>query len=210
MLRRVHPLVQVVACVSLAVVAGVSASAIGTPRVPLAPPTSSMIAVIDLPKVLDGLKEKQAKDTAIQASAKELEDKGKSLRDGLEAEKKKIELMANGPEKLAAAKAFREKALRADFDMDFGKAAFAEQRAEGLADLYKKINDSAAALAKARGYHMVLSSDESVSAKGSYDEVSRIISLKRMLYVDPAMDVTEELIAFMNNEFAVGATAKPK
>jgi hypothetical protein len=35
--------------------------------------------------------------------------------------------------------------------------------------------------------------------------VSRTISLKRFLYVDPSMDITAELVQYMNNQYAAGA-----
>lgn len=210
MLRRVHPLVQMVACVCVAVVAGVSVQAIGTPRTaPMSPP-SPIIATIDVSKVLEGLKERESKLTALDAAAQDLKKKAEEKEKALDAEAAKIEVMANTPEKIAAAKQYRANRLQARFDVDYGRSLLDEQQTEGLVDLYTKICSSAAELAKSRGYHLVLANDSDASLRNkSGEDVQRIIALRKMIYADTALDITDELIALMNNQFAVNGGKQP-
>jgi Skp family chaperone for outer membrane proteins len=196
------------AVVTAAVVSGVAVTAIGKPAAERFGPPSPIIAMVDIPKVLEGLKEREARDKELEAAKGELQKKGEELTKGLEAEKAKIEPMANTPAKVVAAKAFRQKSLQAEFDMNYGKSLLAEQQATGLRELFDKIVTASAELAKARGYHLVISNDETVPVRGNTEEVSRTISLKRFIYVDPSMNITDELVQYMNNQYAAGA-AKP-
>lgn len=211
MLRRVHPLVQMVACVCVAVVAGVSVQAIGTPRMaPMSPP-SPLIATIDVSKVLEKLKERESKLASLDASASELKKKAEEKEKALEAEAAKIELMPNDDAKLAAAKAWRAKRLQARFDLDYGRSLLDEQQTEGLVDLYNKICTASAELAKARGIHLVLANDTDASLRNKTGEdVQRIIALRKMIYADGALDITEELASMMNNQYAVTGGSAPK
>jgi Skp family chaperone for outer membrane proteins len=168
-------------------------------------PPSPIIAIVDLPKVLDGLKEREARDKELETAKNALQAKADELKKTLDAERQKLENLADTASKIPAAKAYREKVLRADFDLDYGKSLLAEQQATGLRELFEKISLATAEVAKARGYHLVLSSDQSVPVRGNTEEVSRTISLKRFLYVDPSMDITAELVQYMNNQFEAGA-----
>lgn len=206
MFSQARPLVLVVAIVSAATVAALSVTAVGTPAAQrLGPTASPVIAMVNLPKVLDGLKEREAKDKELDAAKQALQKKADDAKKTLDSDRDALKLLPDTEAKIAAAKAYREKVLRTDFDLDFGKQLLAEQQAEGLKDLYAKITAACAALAKARGYNLVISNDEGVPVRGNTDEATRTISLKRFLYVDPGMDITDEVVQYMNNEYATGS-----
>lgn len=206
MFRQMRPLVLVLVCVSAAAVAGLSVSAIGKPaKERLGPPASPVIAMVNLPKVLDGLKERAVKDKDLDKGKQDLQKKADDAKKALDSDRQALDLMPNNDAKITAAKAYREKLLRTDFDLDFGKQLLAEQQAEGLKELYSKITIASAALAKARGYQLVISNDDGVQVRGNTEEATRTISLKRFLYVDPSMDITDELVQYMNNEYETGS-----
>lgn len=193
---------------ALAAIIGLAVGARATPAPRFSPPSPASIAMVDLPKVLGGLKSAQAKDDALKAAEAELKKKAEAVKAEIDAERKRIGLLPDDVKKIADLKALRERTLRADFDLDYGKAVLAEQQSEGLKELYAEIRTGIAELAKARGYHLVISSDEGVPVRGTYDQASQTISLKRFFYVDPAMDITDELVQYMNNQFATGANKK--
>lgn len=206
MFSQARPLVLVVAIVSAAVVAGLAVNAIGTPAAErLGPPASPVIAMVNLPKVLEGLKEREAKDKDLDTGKQALQKKADDAKKSLDGDLQQLKLMPDNDAKLVAAKAYREKVLRTNFDLDFEKQLLAEQQAEGLKDLYAKVSSACAALAKARGYNLVISNDEEVPVRGNTDEATRTISLKRFLYVDSGMDITDELVQYMNNEYDTGS-----
>ena len=84
-------------------------------------------------------------------------------------------------------------------------------QAEMLRELYLKINAAVQFLAKRDGYQLVLTSDEKVPVNaGDPDSVLRAISLKRMLYVDPAMDITPDVVSYLNLGYATGTSPAKK
>jgi Skp family chaperone for outer membrane proteins len=75
--------------------------------------------------------------------------------------------------------------------------------------MYDKIVDAAAQLAKKNGYNMVIADDQTAKiVPTSTVDVKRFIAIKRMLYADPAHDMTQELITSMNNAW-IAAGGKP-
>ena len=76
---------------------------------------------------------------------------------------------------------------------------------EMLRDLYMKVDAAAENLAKKNGYDLVLVSDEKAPIpQDDQAAARRAMLLKRMLYVNPTLDITQELVQTMNNEFAMG------
>jgi len=192
--------------VALAIVAASAVTAVGKPAALPALPTP-IVAIINLPKVLEGLKEREARKRDLSVAADDAKKKKEEYTKTLEAEKAAIGLMADNADKLAAGNAFREKAIRLDFEVDFTEKLLVERETDALRDLCNKILASAGRLAQSRGYHMVVSTDAAVPLNGNADDITRTISLKRIIYSSPELDITDELVAFMNNEHATGGTA---
>jgi Skp family chaperone for outer membrane proteins len=85
-------------------------------------------------------------------------------------------------------------------------------------DLYRSIKQAAAAMASANGYDLVLVDDSQGEISTTPDnrvtresQVMQQIAGRRMLHVNPALDITDELITRMNNahKAAGGAQAAP-
>lgn len=172
---------------------------------PVMSPVPTVIAVVDINKVLQGLNQRNTMLEDLRKRVDEHKTKTETSRTSLAAEETKIKSMAEGPAKLAAMKTFRENFLRARFEKDYNESLLNESEVEMLHDLYAKIDAAAETLAKQNGWHMVLASDERIEIpKSSVEEMSQTIKLKRMLFVDPTLDVTADIITYMNNQFAAG------
>lgn len=175
-----------------------------------APPKGATVAVVDLEKLINGLDEKKAKGEEFK---KAFEVKQKEL-DGLKkkAEEKEtaIKAMPIGPARTAAADELREMILRARIEAEIANQRLDLQQADLFRDLYLKVDAAVEQLAAQNGYHMVLVSDEGAEIpKGNSETVLRGITLKRMLFVDDALDITEETIKFMNNSYAAAGGKAP-
>lgn len=210
--KRFSRLFLPAACLAAAVVGSAAVTAVGhsTGRPIAAPPAAVVVAVVDLEKVVDGLAERTEKEEGLKVRLKPITDKLQEMLNEANSLKKKLDI-TSGPEKVAVAKEVREKALRLDFEDRYAKSLQGEWQAEMLRDLYMKIDAAAEKLGKKNGYHLVLASDEKVEIPvGSNEDVNRTIALKRMLYVDPTLDVSDELVLMMNNDFwAAGGKAQP-
>ena len=174
------------------------------------PPAAPVIATVDLEGVINGMNERKVKEEALSAKQVEYKAKVDGLNEELKSDKTKYDAEPEGPGKMAMAKAMREKVFRMEFEGQYAIKVLGEMKAEMLRELYLKINAAAKTLAKRNGYQLVMTSDESVPVNaGDPDSVLRAIALKRMLYVDPNMDITPDIVTFLNNEWMAGGGVAP-
>jgi Skp family chaperone for outer membrane proteins len=173
-----------------------------------APPAAPVVATIDMEEIIKGLKEREDKEKALSAKQKEYQDKLNQLTEDAKSEKSKIENMTDTPEKITAAKNLREKLIRAEFEKQYAERLLGELKGEMMRELYVKISEATKQLAKQNGYQLVLSSDQNVPVgSGDPDAVLRAIALRRVMYADPALDITADVVAYLNNQYAAGPTS---
>lgn len=170
----------------------------------IAAPTAGVIATIDLEAVVDKLEERAAREAELKGELEGARKKLDALGEELKAEQSKLDMIKDEAQRSVARKAAREKVLRAEIERQIMERQLVERQVGIIADLYKKIDRAAEELAKQNGYAMVLASDEKVDVPSEGDPAAlrRAIALKRMLYVNPSIDVTDELITLMNNQWA--------
>lgn len=189
--------------VGVAALVGVGAGGVTASMSFRAPPTGPTIAIVDLEAVINKLNEKTEQFGILAAAHKAKTDELAKLSDRVKAKETEIRAMAEGPSKERAKVEFREMVYRGEFEAQFAGRQLDNQQGDVLRDLYLKIDEAATALAKRNGYHMVIVSDENVDIpKGSSEAVMRGMLLKRFMFVDKTMDITDELVTFMNNAHA--------
>jgi Skp family chaperone for outer membrane proteins len=195
--------VLVVAGVGVGVLATGVGSA-GARSSSIAAPAAGVIATIDLEAVVEKLEERAAREAELKGELEGARKKLDALGEELKAEQSKLDMIKDESQRSVARKAAREKVLRAEIERQIMERQLVERQVGIIADLYKKIDRAAEELAKQNGYAMVLASDEKVDVPSEGDPAAlrRAIALKRMLYVNPSMDVTDELITLMNNQWA--------
>lgn len=127
----------------------------------------------------------------------------------MKSDQEKIKQIPAGSDKDKAMKELREKAIRAEFEKQYAQKLLIEMQGEMLRDLYLKISEATGRMAKTNGYSLVIANDQKIEIpKGDPNEIGRAISSKRMLYSDGALDVTQELITMMNNEYAARGSGR--
>jgi Skp family chaperone for outer membrane proteins len=176
-------------------------------------PVAPVVAIVNIKKVMDGLKEREEKYKTLRKRVSDLETQNKQTIDQRTGDQTKITAMAAGPAKDQALREFRDKYFRANIERKFTEESISEDEVTMLRELYLKIDDAAETLAKKNGYQLVLSSDEKMEIpappEATREQLSQVINLKRMLYVDPQLDITDEVLTHMNNLFAAGGGAAP-
>jgi Skp family chaperone for outer membrane proteins len=175
----------------------------------MAPPSAPVIAVVDLEECLKQLNEKGDKERALKSQVDTMQGKVNQSVEDLKSDQTKLEAMPNNPAKIEAAKAFREKMIRAEFEKQYSQRLLNEMQSEMLRDLYVKIAAAAADIAKRNNYDLVMASDAGVPIPPGADieGVTRAIALKRMLYVGQNLDITAEVVQAMNNQYAAGGSS---
>lgn len=204
-------LISAFALIAVGLGAGALASRREAPIIGRPGPSAPVIAIVDVQKVLTGLEERRDKLGTFEKSITDLKAKTKQMDEERATDETKIKALADGPAKLKALKDYRDKYFKAGVEREYSERLLAEEEVTTLRDLYMKIDNAAERLAKKNGYQLVLSSDERIDIPGppraNVEELSQTIKLKRMLWVDPQLDISEELSLFMNNEYQ--AAPKP-
>jgi Skp family chaperone for outer membrane proteins len=176
-------------------------------------PVAPVIAIVDVQRAIDGLDEHKERLAEFVKSVDSLKARAKTADDERAADDTRINIMAAGPDRDKARKAYLDKYSRARFELKFTENSLAEQEVDDRRAMYLKLDAAVEELAKQRGYQMVLASDEKIKMPDepgtTFNELRTTIQLKRMLYTDPGLDITDELVLFMNNQWKAGAVPKP-
>lgn len=173
----------------------------------LAAPPAAVIATVDLEKVFDGLSERNTKQDELKVYGEGLLAELNKLGQQVKDEESKAALLPEGPERRAANARVVELKITVKVKQELYQAMLDQQRGEMFRYLYNKIAAAVKRMAQDNKYTLVIASDESVAVPAGVQssEVQRVISLRRLLFVDPRHDITNDLITMMNNEFkAVG------
>ena len=89
-----------------------------------------------------------------------------------------------------------------DFDafMEFGRRKLDVDHANHRMRIYLKIKEEIARVALERGYHVVMVDDSRAPlVAGAEADVRRQIAARRLLFIDQQLDITDDMIAIMNN-----------
>ncbi len=182
-------------------------------------PPQAVVAIVDLSKTMNALDE--AKDVRADFAAKTqaAQKRVEELNSKLKAEEETFKMLPDGPQKRESAERAARLLVEREAEIKYQDLSLSQLSGDVLREIYSSVDKSAEVIAKKNGYTIVLASDERVEIKrGPYDEVTRTIALKRMLWVDSKHDITDELVVQMNNEYAAkkagggkaGAAATPK
>ena len=168
----------------------------------------SNIGVVDVEKVFNSLTErndlqKQLQDYAIglQNDLKKAEEDAKGATITAQA------LPDRTAEKRTAVGKAAELQISLKAKREVSEAMLDQRTSELFRNLFEKIQAATKKLAEARGATMVIASDESikVAEQASTAETQRIISMRRVLFASKTHDLTDDLIALLNNEFAAAS-----
>lgn len=196
---------RMLAGLALLVSAAVAISAGANSSRPPAQPTA--IATVDIMDIIDGLNERtvlekqlddrmaarQSKLDEVVNELKVLDADIQMLAENNDARREKI---AEALEKQAAAQARRE-ALSQIASIDMGTV---------MAGLYGKIEIAIESIADREGYDIVLFDDSSFEVPSDGDktnaEIVRAIITKSVIYRSDTIDITQQVITLMNNEYS--------
>ena len=168
------------------------------------------VVTVDLAAVLDGLKQRAA-------AAAELDQ----MKAAIEAEDDRWQqILTELQTRLDEAPESEKPALRAEIARKaleyqaWGRAELEwmdREKSLRWRDLDRSIRDAIAEMARLEGYDIVLTDDSGAelgvnpNASASVEaQVKQQLNARRLLYVNPEVDVTDELIKRMNNAYSAG------
>jgi len=170
---------------------------------PPAQPTA--IATVDLPAILDGLEEKNLHEAELQAVIADSQAKLDDLAERLVRIQEDLEttIKQGTPEWRAKFGEGLELQQQAEVRRKVLTQTISIQRGESLRALYLKIEGGIKSIAEREGYDIVLLDDSKFPLpQGIADNnMERAILSKSVLYAHESVDITQEVINLVNNEF---------
>lgn len=160
----------------------------------------TVIATLDLEKVFGQLQEVDVAQKGLENEILVLMETNKIAEETIKALQADKEDYALGSQKY---KEIEDRLMRAAFnykaDVDYIKGYRERRNAEIVREIYLKISDAAKQVAVMRGVDIVLVDDSIIQVNpGTVADVNRQIAARRMLYTNPNLDITADVVALMN------------
>ena len=167
------------------------------------------IATFDLEKTFASLEEKKAGAEALTAMAAELTKTNEAMTSRLKAMEQELEdLQAGTPKHKELMQKLVEATHEYKAQIDFSNMKLDIERARMMKKVYNSIRKAAERLALERGYSVVFV-DDSIAPipPGTEQDMNRQISARRMVYTSPEVDITNDLISLMNEQWKTAGPA---
>jgi Skp family chaperone for outer membrane proteins len=185
----------------LALACGVFAYLAGAGRA--AAPKEVVMASVDLEKVFDSLAERVAEDARLTALGEQRKAEDEAYKTQIRDMAAELENVPQGtPMYDTSERELVKKTIEYESWSNFTVRELDRERAIVLRKLYAKVKEELARLSGDAGYDVVVLNDSlNEIAPDTAANVTQQISARRFLYVNPTIDITNELIDRMNNRF---------
>jgi len=167
---------------------------------------SPVIATIRVSEVINGLDELKERENELKLFIDERQAEIKTLGEELATLVDDMNLMPTGsPQKKEAYQQAMRKRLNLEVEGEISSQLIDARRGEVYAEMFKRIQAAAQQLAQREGYHLVITDDSDSVINPDTERVVRAgILSRRVLFSDPSLDITDDLILTMNNAWKAG------
>ncbi|MEE8156197.1 MAG: OmpH family outer membrane protein [Phycisphaerales bacterium] len=189
--------------VLLAVVVGYEVLAGGA-----AAPGPAVIAVVRIEPLADGLKQFADANADVDRLLGEIEVEAQRRREATKALTEQHSNAVDAKQREEFSDKIALERLKNESWFQTARRELELDKAVRLQDLYKKIVDAINTLALSEGYDLVIVDDSGEALPFNrnarvvpQDQVRQQLTRRKVLFVSPTLDITEDLIMRMNNEF---------
>ncbi len=180
-------------------------------------PAPVTLAAIRMDTLVENLDERANAKAEVARMEREIADEQKARQDELTKLEDEFKDLLPGPMKDELRDRIAMKGLQYKSWYEGSMEELEAEKALRLKDLYRKIKIAIKAMAETAGYDIVIQNDESSDLPFESDsrvpaqvQVLQQISSRKVLYLKPAVDVTQDLIVRMNNEQKIGTAPARK
>jgi len=162
------------------------------------------VCVVDVNRVITALDEAPELDAELNTKRESIQSEINDRSGELKRLQEDLALLQEGSDAFnTRVEELRRKSYELQFYAKYEEAAMAQEKALLYEALYKKIVDSAGKAAQENGYDLVLYKDRPTSfAQGKDDKAIRaLLGLRKVIWSSPELDLTDQVILRMNNEF---------
>ena len=167
-----------------------------------------VIAAVRVERLFDELDERAAASVEMDRLGTEISQEGLRRQEALRQMAEELENVADSVRRQEFSDRIELERLKTRFWNQQATAELEEKAARRIQELYRSVKASIEGLAGVEGYDIVIIND--AVDEPSYDPDTRIpaqvqilqqISASKVLYLNPAIDITDDLILRMNNAF---------
>lgn len=177
------------------------------------PANPTAVAVVNLPKVLQSLDERTVRQDAMTKATESRQKQLDELTKRIEALTLELDPKEGGTIKPGTSE-YRDKLiqlreLQVTLDARFKllEQVLSFERGTIMRELYVKIDGAVKRIADRDGYDVVLldDTDFKLPNEASQDDMNRAILARSVLYRHNSIDITEQVVQLLNNEFKAGS-----
>jgi len=171
------------------------------------------VGMIRLGSLMDGLQEAKDKGTSLEGrrlsvveDLRVLEEEIKTLQARIEAESLTGEALFNVAQELSEKQAFGQARLEA------AQTRLDIARGDMMREMYEKVTVACGQFADNNGYDLIMVDDRSfplARPQSTTAAQQEAIRGKRVLFARQSLDVTDQVLTLMNNQYAAGGGGRP-
>jgi Skp family chaperone for outer membrane proteins len=161
------------------------------------------IAVIDVEKAMVALEEKTQVEADMKTEFEQIKQEHENRRNKLKQMKEDMDLLQPGTDAyMKKAEEFNLEGMQLDGWYKYKQARMQSESVLQLGNMYRKLMDTIAKIAGESGYDMVLFKEKQPNFTNVKPEaLSAIISMRKVLWVRNDLDITDQVVQRMNNEW---------
>lgn len=164
------------------------------------PSRPAIIATVNLEKVFNNNDGWAQTRIELVELGEDLQAQAEAMRDEADLLKQDLDLLVPGTPKFQKAeKEWKQAILSFRAQVDFTKAKLDAERAKAARENYQQIFDAAQRFCLANGIDFILTDDSGIDLEGANDmQVIQQMSLRQIVYANQTLDVTDDLLAWIN------------
>jgi len=162
------------------------------------------VAVVDMQEVFSKLKERQQLRAELQSRADEIALEVQERQKSLKTKREDLALLSPGsPDYQRVQNDIEAAAIEIRVWAEVEDAKLKKEQARVTERMYRDVIDELGELAKEQRVEMVMFKEPPIDFdNASMDQIVTIISVRKVLWSDDRLDMTESLIQRMNNRYA--------
>ena len=167
------------------------------------PAEPTVTVSVDFEKVFSSLEERAFEEAKVQAIIEEMNADIERRRQEIADYDQEFELYEQGSDKWHELLQQQQlKVLEYQAQVEYGNLRKNRELSKGTRLVYEHIRQASAELAEQNGWDYVIVNDTAIAfPEGDDVDMGLEISSRRILFANPALDVTDALIEYMNNSF---------
>lgn len=183
----------------------------GVSMAPRVQAPATAVAVVDVAKIMLGMELVKTESAKLKA---DFDAKQKSLTGMQDKIKNLAEQVKSAKDGSAEKRALAFDQIKAEAELKMTGELFQRQLNLSQGDLYKQafleVSGAIDQVAKQNGYQLVLRNDADVQlpANISGQDMENFIANQRVFYADSSLDITEQVVQLLNNQFKAGGKKK--